>query len=151
MAAADHNLSRRAVLGAAVVPLLARHPGLDPGSTGLPTPETERWIPDQVRNDGKWERALAAFRAAEVELRHYETLTAGAPWEEQAAIEEAYGDRLDAMYAALRRLMRVRAPDLPGLATKIVLAVDHEVATLTGGEACMAALKRDVLRLARFG
>lgn len=45
--------------------------------------------------------------------------------------------------------MKVRAPDLPALAAKIALAVDHEVATLTGGEACMATLKRDALRLAR--
>ena len=82
-------------------------------------------------------------------MRRYEVLTAGAPWEEQAAIEEAYGDRLDAMYAALRKLMRLRAPDLAALATKVVLAVDHEVGTLTGGEACMATLKRDALRLAR--
>jgi hypothetical protein len=80
-------------------------------------------------------------------MRAFEGRTAGAPWEEQAAIEEAYGDRLDAMYGALRRLMRLRAPDLPALATKIVLAVDHEVATLTGGEACMVTLKRDALRL----
>ncbi|HEY0314348.1 MAG TPA: hypothetical protein VGC56_17880 [Allosphingosinicella sp.] len=80
-------------------------------------------------------------------MRAFEGRTAGAPWEQQAAIEEAYGDRLDAMYDALRRLMRLRAPDLPALATKIVLAVDHEVATLTGGEACMATLKGDALRL----
>jgi hypothetical protein len=84
-------------------------------------------------------------------MRAYERVTAGGAWEEQHAIEEGYGDRLDAMYAALRRLMRLRAPDLPALATKIVLAVDHEVATLTGGEACMGTLKRDALRLASSG
>jgi hypothetical protein len=84
-------------------------------------------------------------------MRAYEGLTAGAPWEEQAAIEAAYGERLDAMYGALRRLMRLRAPDLSALATKIVLAVDHEVATLSGGEACMSTLKRDALRLAAKG
>jgi len=37
------------------------------------------------------------------------------------------------------------------LAVKVVLAVDHEVATLAGGEACMAALKRDAVRLAAGG
>jgi hypothetical protein len=136
MAAAEHNVSRRAVLGAAA--------GLS-FETGL------RQAQPLLRMSGKaeaWDRAFAAFRGAEAEMRRYEALTAGAPWEEQAAIEEAYGDRLDAMYAALRRLMRLRAPDVTALAMKIVLAVDHEVATLTGGEACMAALKRDALRLA---
>src|SRR3954470_12910850 len=120
MAGADHNVSRRMVLGAAVtIPVagLSRHPGLVPGSTSSPPREAE-WIPDQVRNDENWQRALSAYRAAEAEMRAYEKLTAGAPWEEQSAIEEAYGDRLDAMYTALRRLMRLRAPDLPALATK---------------------------------
>lgn len=132
MAAADHNVSRRAVLGAAVALPLAGAAS-PPLPSGKPSP---------------WQRALAAYRAAETEMRAYEGRTAGAPWEEQAAIEEAYGERLDAMYDALRRLMRLRAPDLPALAKKIVLAVEHEVATLSGGEACMAALKRDALRLA---
>jgi len=47
--------------------------------------------------------------------------------------------------------MRVRAPGLGALAVKVALVVDHEVATLAGGEACMAALKRDALRLAAGG
>jgi hypothetical protein len=83
-------------------------------------------------------------------MRTFEGATAGAPWEEQAAIEEGFGDRLDAMYDALRRLMRLRAPDLAALTTKIVLAVDHEVATRAGGEGCMATLKRDAVRLSAF-
>jgi hypothetical protein len=41
----------------------------------------------------------------------------------------------------------VPAPDLPALALKIALAVDQDVATLSGGEACLAALKRDAARL----
>jgi hypothetical protein len=134
MAAAEHKLWRRAVLGAAVaLPVAGASPALA-----------------RTRSGGSpaWERALGAYRGAEAEMRAYERVTAGAPWEEQHAIEEGYGDRLDAMYAALRKLMRLRAPELPALATKIVLAVDHEVATLTGGESCMATLKRDALRLA---
>jgi hypothetical protein len=43
MVAADHNLSRRAVLGAAVVPLLARQSGLDPGSNSIPA-RAQEWI-----------------------------------------------------------------------------------------------------------
>lgn len=139
MAVAQHNLSRRTLLGAG---------GALSFETGL------RQAQPLLRMSGQsqaWERAFAAYRVAEAEMRACEALTAGAPWEQQGAIEEAYGDRLDAMYAALRKLMRLRAPDLPALATKIVLAVDHEVGTLTGGEACMAALKRDALRLAAGG
>jgi hypothetical protein len=71
----------------------------------------------------------------------------GATHAEQFALEETYGERLDVMYAMLRRVMRAPAPDLAALGRKIVLAVDHEVATLWRGEACMAAVKRDALRL----
>jgi hypothetical protein len=143
MDAGQHKLSRRAVLGAAVaLPALQHESG-----AGAPPPAS----PSPCRGGATtpWLRALAAYCAAEAEIRAYEKLTSGAPWEEQAAIEEAYGVRLDAMHDAMRRLMRLRAPDLPALATKIVLAVDHEVATLNGGEACMATLRRDALRLAR--
>jgi hypothetical protein len=38
-------------------------------------------------------------------------------------------------------------PVFTGLALKIELAIDEEVETLTGGELCMAVLKRDVRRL----
>lgn len=63
------------------------------------------------------------------------------------AQEDAFGDRLDAFYAALRRLLRTPAPDFEALSVKIVLAVDHEVGTLAGGEPCLAALKADARRL----
>jgi len=42
----------------------------------------------------------------------------------------------------------VPAPDIQALAVKIEIVVAHEVATLNGGEACMAALRRDARRLA---
>jgi hypothetical protein len=84
-----------------------------------------------------------------VSVREVERRTAGAPWEEQDAVEAEYGDALDGLYAALRRLMRVPAPDVAALAVKIEFVVAHEVATLNGGEACMAALRRDARRLAR--
>jgi hypothetical protein len=50
---------------------------------------------------------------------------------------------------ALRRLMKVRAPDLSALALKIEFAIDQEVGSLSGGELCLAVLKRDVRRLMR--
>lgn len=49
--------------------------------------------------------------------------------------------------AARPQVMRVRAPALQDVALKIELAIDQEVGTLTDGELCLAALRRDVRRL----
>jgi hypothetical protein len=98
-----------------------------------------------------WSRALAALDAAEAELKRFELFCSGRSFEAQEELDEGYGDRLCAMNAALRRAMRVRAPDLPALARKIALAVDHDVGSLSGGEACLATLKRDAQRLCSGG
>jgi hypothetical protein len=97
--------------------------------------------------EAKWREGLRAYRSAEAELRAYERLTAGAPWEAQAAIEAAHGDLSDTLYDTLRRLLKAAAPDVRALAVKLDLVVEHEVGTLTGGEACLAALRRDARRL----
>ena len=97
----------------------------------------------------KWRRALARLRAAEAEVRAVARATAGGTAEEEAALQDVYDARLGDHSEALRRVMKVRAPDLEALAVKIELAIDEEVGTLTGGEACLAALKRDVRRLMR--
>ena len=89
----------------------------------------------------KWDRALSRFRAAEAGL--------GAVAHTE---DDALYDRLLGRFnRALRALVRAPAPDLRAFSVKLDLAVDHEVATLTGGEECMAALKRDARRLARAG
>lgn len=95
----------------------------------------------------KWQRALARLEAAEAEVRAVERATAGGTAEEEAALEPVYMARLGEHSAALLGLMKVRAPDLAALALKIELAIDQEVGTLTGGELCLAAVKRDVRRL----
>lgn len=97
----------------------------------------------------KWQRALARLEAAEAEVRAVERATAGGTAEEEEALEPVYMALLGEHKAALLRLMKVRAPDLPALALKIELAIDQEVGSLTGGELCLAALKRDVRRLMR--
>jgi hypothetical protein len=76
-----------------------------------------------------------------------ERATAGGTAEEEEALQEVYDARLGDHSEALRRLMKVRAPNLQALALKIEMAIDEEVGSLTGGEACLAALKRDVKRL----
>jgi hypothetical protein len=118
------------------------------GDSGAPrsTSESTPTLPSPLKGEERWRRALARFEAAEAAAAALEGRE-GATHAEQFALEEAYGERLDVMYAALRRLMRAPAPDLAALGRKIVLAVDHEVATLWRGEACMAAVKRDALRL----
>ena len=130
MSVTEHNPSRRALLGAAVaLPLLGGRDGFEEA----PPPRfTRSPSPANAGEDLRWRQRLAAYRVAEAAVRECERRTSGAPWEEQEAVEEEYGDRLGALYAALRRLMRAPAPDLPALAVKIELAIDQEVATLTG-------------------
>ena len=82
-------------------------------------------------------------------MRGIERATAGGTAEEEEALEAVYLHRLGRHSAALRRLMKVRAPDLAALALKIELAIDEEIGSLTGGELCLAVLKRDVRRLMR--
>jgi hypothetical protein len=159
----EHRVSRRVLLGAAcAAPVLsavegplARHPGLDPGPTFSSRPSQVRWIPDQVRNDEgwrraspfqrrleswrRWDRALVLVRRAEISFRALGV----------EADEALYDRRLGAFTRALLRLLRTPAPDLACLALKLDLAVDHEVAELTGGRACLIVLKRDARRLAR--
>jgi hypothetical protein len=95
----------------------------------------------------KWQRALARLRDVEAEVRAVARATAGGTAEEEEALEPVYMALLGEHTKALLRLMRVRAPDLAALALKIELAIDEEIGSLTGGEACLAAVKRDVGRL----
>jgi hypothetical protein len=163
MAAARHNPTRRAVLGAAVA--LPACLAADPTR--------------KQRREAVWERALAAYRRAEAALTAYGIDVAGpaerafqtvrgrwplnhdfvadpeaqaevtAAWDAHAQIESRFNDLECARLEALKRLLRTSALDLPALALKIELAVDQEAATLDGGEQCLAVLKADGWRLAR--
>jgi hypothetical protein len=125
-----------------------REPKATAGESTFSVATGSAWIPDQVRDDGeRWRRALASYRAAEAEVRGFERATAGRSFEEAARLEGLYGDLGDAMYSALRRLLRAPAPDVAALAVKLELVVEHEVGTLEGGEACFEALLGDALRL----
>jgi hypothetical protein len=152
MAAGQHNPSRRALLGAAVVlPLmgsaLASSFPRKRESPFLFEP-ARRWTPDQVRGDGgseapsavAWREALDAYQAAEAEVEDAEA------W--PADHEDEYSERLDSLCDALRHLLRTPAPDLRALAIKIDLAIEHELGTLAGAAACLAAIREDTQRLA---
>ena len=141
MAAGRHNPSRRALLGAALaVPLLESVTATSGLAPDCPT------APPRAGAD--WKLALARYRAAEAEVRTFERETSGAPWAEQHLIEEKHGALTDELYHTLRLLLRTPAPDMAALSVKLDLAVEHEVGTLAGGEACLAALQRDARNLA---
>lgn len=122
MAAARHNLTRRAVLGAA-----AGMPAFMAANGAAAWPSSRRW-----------NAALVAFRQAQARLA---CLARETPDE---LLYDLECFRID----ALRRLLGVPAPDLRSLSLKVDLTVDEEVATLTGGATCLAALKADARRLA---
>jgi hypothetical protein len=153
VSAAEHNPSRRALLGAAVaLPFVGRGDlghSRESGNPSLSSSTDSRgWIPDQVRDDGKWASALAAFQAAEAELRAFERRTAGAPWEAQKAVEREMDERLDALGPALLRLLEAPAPDLEALAVKIELIIAHDAVSLSVGQGCLEDLARDARQLA---
>lgn len=128
MAAAQHKLSRRTLLGAALTPLILS--GAEPRRSPVskdPSPSSENW-----------NRALAAFRRAEATVKSAES----------CADDELFDRLLGRSGKALRHLLRTSAPDLAALATKIELVVDLDVASLAGGEPCLSSLKRDARRLA---
>ncbi len=155
MAVAQHNLTRRALLGAVcAAPAFHRHPGLDPGSTFFSAGEGQgRWTHDrdasgtvrgtvppdhQVRGDEKrtvtnWDRALSRYRRAEVALEAV-----------KGSLDDHLHDRLlGRLLKALARLLRTPAPHLPALAEKLDLLVAHQVWELKIAEAALAALQRE--------
>lgn len=125
VSAAEHNPSRRALLGAAAaLPFVGRggspRHARESGNSDHATPSSSAdWIPDQVRDDGQWGFALAVYREAEAELRAFERRTAGAAWEEQEAVERGMDERLAALGPALLRLVETPAPNLEALLVKI--------------------------------
>ena len=166
MAAARNTLSRRAVLGAAFAsPAL-----LAATAEAAPARAVERRC---------WDRAFAALRRAEAaveafRIRHmhpadhaYHAVRDrwprdhdfGADPQAHAAVtmalavheplEEHLNDLEGAKTAAIMRLLKIPAPDLSALATKIALAVDHNVAELEEGDQCLSMLKADGVRLSR--
>jgi hypothetical protein len=147
MAAAQHKLSRRALLvGACAVPVLPlpRHPELDPGSTFLPAVEKERWIPDEVRHDEvqdarveEWRKALARYRRAE----------AGLEAVAHTKDDELYDRALGRHHAVLARLLRTPAPDVAGVSRKLDLIVRHSAFELSLAEPCLVWLRQDLGRL----
>jgi hypothetical protein len=92
-------------------------------------------------------RALARLETAERALKGVEESIAGLPFAQAERWQGVYDRRARRVTAALLRVLRCPAPGLAALGLKIALVVDHDAATLPSGEACMAALRADSVRL----
>ena len=153
MAAGQCNRSRRALLGAAVgLSFSSFETGLRQAQPLLRMSGEDAEAPGPLHpapRPGKdFHAALAAYRAAEAEVRGFEGANAGRPFVAEDPLDEVYGELGDVMYDALRLLLKAPAPDVAALAVKLELVVEHEVGTLDGGEACLAAICGDARRLA---
>ena len=143
MAAGRHNLTRRALLGAAA---------------GVPLVHTMHAVhavhaAPRAVSPAPWSRTLAAYPRAEARVAAFKAAEARLPAKRRGfpacqALEDEFG-RLDSYrLAALRRLFRLDAPDLPALALKLELAVADQAWELDGCESCLAAMAGDARRLA---
>jgi len=100
-----------------------------------------------------WRRALAAYRRAEARVAGFKAEEALLPparrdWPACADLEDRFGELDSLRLAALRRLLRLPAPDLAALALKLELAVADLAWELSGSETCLETLAADVRRLA---
>jgi hypothetical protein len=143
MAAAQHKLSRRDVLAAACAGVgvaVPRHceERSDAAIQREASAVTAAGLLRCARNDEKWREALADYRRAE----------AGLEAVAQSGTDDVYDRALGRHGAALARLLRAPAPDLAAAARKLDLILRHQVFELDFGEACLAALRRDIRRFA---
>jgi hypothetical protein len=101
-----------------------------------------------VRDDDAWVTALAAFEAAEANVRAVEAATAGYSLEDEAALLPAHEAACDAMEAALARLLFVPAPHLPALGIKFEAAFAHELkSSLPEDQLRFGAILQDIIGL----
>lgn len=155
MAAGRHNLSRRALLGAGVGACLGD--GLRGGCRATPSSidtlaEATSPLPEPIR----WARTLAAYRRSEARMAAFQAEVALLPAERRAfpacrPLEARFGDLDDRRFAALRRLLRLPAPDLAALSLKLDLVVADQAWELKGAEDYLAVIAADARRLCHGG
>ena len=139
------DVSRRAVLGGAVaLPFLPLDAG---GGASFETgPRQARSLLRMSGESPCWETLLSAYRAAEAAVEEAGRRCSAASRAEIGAAEDAFGDRLEALYGALRAMLVVPAPDIGAFCTKVDLMIEHEVATLAGSSASLEAVGREARR-----
>lgn len=148
MAGGLFSLSRRDVLGAAAgFPLIAGEQAAG-AARPLHQPSPPAAAGSSPGAGKEWGRALAAYRAAEAAVEEAGRRCSAASRAEIGAAEDAFGDRLEALYDALRAMLVVPAPDLAAFCTKVELMIEHELPTLAGSSASLEAVRREA---GRFG
>lgn len=112
-------------------------------------------LPFPIEGEGSWAELLRRFRRIDfAKERFQEASSAKAygpgrrPFDEQEALDERFGEVVEAADAAMLKLLEAPAPDLEALAEKISLIGDHLVWELEGGEDCLVWLEADARRLA---
>jgi hypothetical protein len=151
--------TRRALLAAAVAVPVAAAVGVKHVAAEAPSlTDVAPTLPFPVEGEGSWAELLGRFRRIDLAKdRFQEASSAKAygpgrrPFHEQEALDERFGEVVDAADDAMLALLEAPAPDLEALAVKISLIGDHLVWELEGGEACLVWLEADARRLAGQG
>ena len=111
--------------------------------------------PFPVEGEGSWAELLGRFRRIDFAKERFEEASSAKaygpgrrPFGEQEALDERFGEVVEAADAAMLKLLEAPAPDLTALAEKISLIGDHLVWEMEGGEECMVWLEADARRLA---
>ncbi|HEV2746954.1 MAG TPA: hypothetical protein VGW34_06610 [Allosphingosinicella sp.] len=103
----------------------------------------------------RWTRTLAAYRRAGARVATFKAAEALLPPERRAFpcddLEKRFGHLDSLRLAALRRLLRLPAPDLPALSLKLDFAIADLAWELDGCETCLVVLSVDARRLAGLG
>ncbi|HVQ09328.1 MAG TPA: hypothetical protein VMS43_12925 [Allosphingosinicella sp.] len=113
-------------------------------------------VPAAAAAAERWTRALAAYRRAEARLAAFRRAEALLPpaaraFPACAPLEERFNLLECARLAALRRLLRVPAPDLTAFGLKLELMVDDRAWELTGANLFLDGVKEDARRLCGEG
>jgi hypothetical protein len=99
-----------------------------------------------------WQRAVATLQRAEARVAAFEAEEALMPVEARALAADALEARFEQLdklrLAAVRRLLRLPAEDLPALALKLEIAVAEQAWEDSGSEDCLGRLRDDARRLA---
>jgi hypothetical protein len=148
MADAQLKLSRRALLAAVcALPVLSEVEAPFIPSTSFPRKRESSGCPDQPEkgldprfrgDDALWANALARLRRAEAALN--------------AVVgtddDDLYDRLLGRLNKAMKRLLTLPAPNLPALADKLDLLVEHQAWELRFAEPALTAIRSDARRLA---
>jgi hypothetical protein len=152
MAAGRHNLSRRALLGVGVgACALAGEACAFAGGRGGAAEAVPASAAAWRASGRTWARAVATLRRAEARVAAFEAEERLMQAEGRALAAEALEARFEHLdklrLAAVRRLLRLPARDLPGLVLKLDLAVAEQAWEDGGSEDCLALIAADARRI----